>query len=129
MIPSQPKSTTARRSGSAPVMPGTGTDSRSGSAFGPTYSRASVAPFRLPTAAPNTSTLSICLLFGSEALCGISMALCSVTIAAFCGSCGKKHGGEILVRHSRPVERSGEGAAAADLLDRQPLDLVRRTGT
>ena len=106
IIPSQPKSMIARRSGSAPVMPGTGTDSKSDNAFGPTYSRASLGPLRLPTAAPSTSTLSMRLSSLSDKLCGISIALRSVTIAVFFGSCGDEDGCEILVRDPGPVKRS-----------------------
>src|SRR5208282_3659274 len=122
IMPSQPKSTTARRSGSAPVMPGTGTASRSDSAFGPTYRRASVAPLRLPTAAPSTSTLSICLV--SEPGCGISIALRKVTSAALLGSCGTK----IAAKYwsDTPAQWNGPGRVPPPLIffDVQAFDLV-----
>src|ERR1700674_4811896 len=56
ITPKKPKLMSVRRSGSAPTMVGTGTDSKVVNALGPTYIRAIVGPVGLPTAAPSDST-------------------------------------------------------------------------
>src|SRR5580700_1485776 len=88
ITPQKPKLMSPRKSGSAPTMVGTGTDSKVASALGPTYIRATVGPLGLPTAAPSTSTGAVSCGFGFFGFFGTLSGFRSVTKAEFCESFG-----------------------------------------
>src|SRR5271170_7565901 len=83
ITPQKPKLINPRKSGSAPTMVGTATDSNVFSAFGPTYIRATVGPLGLPTAAPSTSTGAVSCGFGFFGFLGTFSGLRRVTKVEF----------------------------------------------
>src|SRR5271169_4110238 len=81
ITPQKPKLISPLKSGSAPTMVGTDTDSNVFSAFGPTYIRANVGPAGLPTATPSRSTGAVSCGFGLFAFFGTLSELRRVTKA------------------------------------------------
>ena len=127
ITPSQPKSTSLRRSGSAPAgSPGIGTDSRTSRDFGPTYRRSTVGPPRLPDCRAQDFTSD-----ASAGRCGFSQRAARrpqrSTADASCGS--EEDGGKILIAHARPLKGAANGVSANDLLQRDALNIVVRSDT